>query len=209
MNDVMRQSYTIRSTAELEAIYGKPSEASLIKEASRITPEYAKLIAAAPFFAIASSGAGGLDCSPRGDAPGFVHVIDEHTVAVPDRNGNNRIDTLRNLVADPRVALLFLIPGVGEALRINGRAAITTDPDLIGSFVVDGKPPRVVLLIHVDSIYYQCARAIMRSRLWDPEARVVRSSLPSSGQILAGIREGFDAASYDTAMPQRLKDGLY
>lgn len=116
---------------------------------------------------------------------------------------------MRNIVADPRVALLFLIPGVGEALRINGRAEISTRPDLIESFAVERKPPRVVLLIRVEAIYYQCARAIMRSRLWDPAARVARVSLPCSGQILAGIKAGFDAEAYDARMPQLLKDGLY
>ena len=141
-------SHIISTIAELEAVYsGKPGETALMKEVARITPEYARLIAAAPFFALASAGPGGLDCSPRGDAPGFVRVLDERTIAVPDRNGNNRIDTLRNIVADPRVALMFLIPGVGECLRINGRAAISTRPDLIESFTVEGKAPRSVLLV--------------------------------------------------------------
>lgn len=203
-------SHTISTLAELEAVYSaKPGETALLKEVARITPEYAKLIAASPFFALASAGPGGLDCSPRGDAPGFVRVLDETTIALPDRNGNNRIDTLRNIVADPRVALMFLIPGVGECLRINGRAVISTRPDLIESFTFEGKPPRTVLLITVEAIYYQCARAIMRSRLWDPAARVERKALPSSGQVLAGIRTGFDAAEYDARMPKLLKDGLY
>ncbi len=210
MTDTSDTTDLITTVKQLEAVYdARPGATALLKEVARITPEYERLIAAAPFFALASSGPGGLDCSPRGDAPGFVRVIDEHTIAVPDRNGNNRIDTLRNIVADPRVALMFLIPGVGEALRINGRAAISTRAELIADFTVDGKPPRSVLLITVEAIYYQCARAIMRSRLWDPAARVERSALPSSGEILAGIQAGFDAKAYDARMPKLLKDGLY
>jgi PPOX class probable FMN-dependent enzyme len=205
-----RAAHVISTLAELEARYtAKPMETSLLKEVARITPEYARLIAAAPFFALASAGPDGLDCSPRGDAPGFVRVLDETTIAFPDRNGNNRIDTLRNLLAEPRVALLFLIPGVGETLRINGRASISIDPELIDGFAVAGKPPRSVILVDVDSIYYQCARAIMRSGLWDAARQVERASLPSSGDILAGIRSGFDKAGYDARMPQLLRDGLY
>jgi len=205
----MADTYQVTTVAQLEAIYGAPSGNSLVKEVPRITPEYRRLIEAAPFFALASAGPGGLDCSPRGDKPGFVRVLDDTTLAVPDRNGNNRVDTLRNIVADPRVALLFLIPGVGETLRVNGRAAITTDPDLIASFAVEGRPPRAVILITVESIYFQCARAIMRSGLWDAAAQVERKTLPSSGEILAGIRTEFDSVAYDTALPGRLKEGLY
>jgi PPOX class probable FMN-dependent enzyme len=159
---------------------------------------------------LASAGQGGLDCSPRGDAPGFVRVADEKTLLIPDRRGNNRIDSLRNLVRDPRISLLFLIPGVGETLRVNGRAAITTDPALLASFAVDGKTPRTVLAVTVERIYFQCAKAIKRSQLWDPARHVERNSLPSAGDILAQLTGGTVGGEvYDRDMPARHQAQLY
>ncbi len=131
----------ITSLADLEALYGEPNSASLLKETDRITPEYRAFVEAAPFAVLATAGPEGLDCSPRGDGPGFVRVADERTLLIPDRRGNNRIDSLRNILRDPRVALLFLIPGVGETLRVNGRAGISVAPDLLQSFKVQGKLP--------------------------------------------------------------------
>ncbi len=140
------QDYTISTTEELEKLYtDAPYGPAVFKETDRVTPQYRKLIEAAPFAVLATCGPEGLDCSPRGDPPGFVRVIDEHTIVIPDRRGNNRIDSLRNLVRDPRVALLFLIPGVGETMRIIGRAKISTDPKLTESFVFNGKVPKCVL----------------------------------------------------------------
>lgn len=162
----------ITTVEELEALYGQPVEQSLVKEVDRITPEYRAMIDAAPFAVLATSGPEGLDCSPRGDLPGFVRVHDDTTLLMPDRRGNNRADSLRNIIRDPRVALLFLIPGVGITLRINGRAHLTIDPDLLTSFKMDGKPPRSVVVIAVDAVYFQCARAIVRSNLWNPESFV-------------------------------------
>ncbi len=204
-----RPDYTVATLAHLESLFGTPGETAILKERAALTPAYRRLIEAAPFFALASAGEGGLDCSPRGDAPGFVRILDDTTLAIPDRNGNNRIDTLRNLIADPRVALLFLIPGVGETIRVNGRAEISVDPELIDSFAVAGAKPRVVVVVHIERVYYQCARAIMRSHLWDASRHVDRKSLPSSGDILSGIRQDFDGAAYDARMPKLLKDGLY
>src|SRR5487761_1523192 len=130
--DETRQDYTITTAAQLEQLYcDAPYGPAVFKETDRITPEYRKLIEAAPFCVVATSGPEGLDCSPRGDPPGFVRVIDAHTLLIPDRRGNNRIDSLRNLIRDPRISLLFLIPGIGNTLRINGRAEISTDPDLL------------------------------------------------------------------------------
>ena len=146
-----------------------------------ISDGYRKLIEASPFVAIATCGPEGLDCSPKGDPAGFVHVLDDKTLAIPDRPGNNRIDGFRNIVRDPRVALLFLIPGVGETLRINGRAEISIDPDLLARFAINGKLPRSVLLVHVETAFYHCAKAIVRSKLWDEATKVDRKSLPSSG----------------------------
>jgi uncharacterized protein len=201
---------TISSLAELEALYDRPAEASLLKETDRVIPEYRALIEAAPFATLATRGSEGLDCSPRGDAPGFVRVQDEKTLLLPDRRGNNRIDSLRNIVRDPHVALLFLIPGIGETLRVNGRAVISVEPALLDSFVVDGKAPKSVIAITVDAVYFQCARAILRSELWNPQKHMARSTLPSAGQILAAVTANrFDGEAYDKALPERQKTTLY
>src|SRR5437879_7275339 len=178
---------TITSIEQLDAIYGKPGAPSLVKEVDYITPHYRAFIEAAPFCALATSGPEGLDCSPRGDKPGFVRVHDEETLMLPDRRGNNRIDSLRNIVRDPRVALLFLIPGVGNTLRVNGRAHLSVEPSLLAPFAVDAKVPRSVMVLKVDAVYFQCARALVRSGLWNPEHHVDAKSLPSAGQILAAL----------------------
>src|ERR671927_356664 len=149
--------HTITSIEQLEAIYGHPSGAAVWKEIDHINAQYRAFIEAAPFFVLASVGPEGVDCSPRGDAPGFVRVSDAHTLMIPDRRGNNRIDSLRNIVRDPRVALLFLIPGVGETLRVNGRARISTDPGLMQGFAVNGKLPRSVLIVHIERTFFHCS----------------------------------------------------
>ncbi len=201
--------HAVTDEAGLLDLYGRPAQASLTKETDRLTPAYRRLIEAAPFVVLASLGPDGLDASPRGDAPGFVRVLDERTLALPDRRGNNRLDTLRNLVVDPRVALLFLVPGVDETLRLNGRATITTDPALLESFAVDGKAPATVLRIEIETVYFQCARALIRSKLWQPEARAERKDLPSAGAMLKGARGDFDADAYDADLPERQGATLY
>jgi PPOX class probable FMN-dependent enzyme len=201
---------TVTTIEQIEAIYGPPAEASLVKETDSITPEYARYIEASPFAVLATAGPDGLDCSPRGDKPGFVRIADAHTLMLPDRHGNNRTDSLRNILADPRVALLFLIPGFGGTLRVNGSGRISIEPALLGSFAMEGKPPRSVLIVDVQSVYFQCARAVIRSELWNPERHVDPKSLPSAGQILSAItsaRVGGDA--YDKAWPQRAKETLW
>ena len=201
----------ISTVAELEALYPEPVyPPAKIKETDRITKAYRALIEASPFFALATSGPNGLDCSPRGDPKGFVRVVDDKTVIVPDRRGNNRIDSLRNLIVDPRVALLFLIPGVSETLRIVGRATISTDPALCASFAMQGKPPRSVLVVAVEQVFFQCAKAIVRSKLWDPSIQVARASLPSTGTILAEISDGkVGGEEHDRLAPERLKATIY
>src|SRR5438477_1348910 len=182
------KNHFVTTMAELEALYPTPVlPNSLIKEIDHVNAHYRAFIEAAPFLALAASGAEGLDCSPRGDPAGFVRVLDEKTLVIPDRRGNNRIDSLRNIVRDPRVALLFLIPGVGETIRVIGRAAITTDPALLESFVFAGKTPRSVIVVSVESVYFQCSKAIIRSKLWDPARIIDRKSLPSNGTIIAAI----------------------
>ena len=205
------QDHTVTTTAQLERLYpDAPYGAAVFKETDRVTPLYRKLIEAAPFAVLATSGPDGLDCSPRGDPPGFVRVIDEHTLVIPDRRGNNRIDSLRNLVRDPRVALLFLIPGVGETMRVIGRAKISTDPELTESFVVNGKVPKCVLVVTVEKAYFQCTKAIIRSKLWDPAQHVDRKTLPTPGAILAELTDGkMGGPEHDRGAAERIKETIY
>ncbi|QPC44792.1 pyridoxamine 5'-phosphate oxidase family protein [Kaustia mangrovi] len=209
MNDIDPASI-VESEAELDELYGAPSPASKIKEATRIVPEYRALIEASPFAVLATSGPGGLDCSPRGDAPGFVRVKDDRTLLLPDRRGNNRIDSLRNIVHDPRVALLFLVPGLGETLRVNGRARLTRDAALCDSLAHQGRAPKLVIEIAVETVFFQCARAIMRSSLWDPTRHVARGDLPTAGQMLKATSAGEAGGDdYDRDLDRRMKAGLY
>ena len=200
----------ITTVEELEAIYGFPNEASTVKEVARITPHYRAFIDAAPFAVLATSGPEGLDCSPRGDVAGFVRVHDGRTLMLPDRRGNNRVDSLRNILRDPRAALLFLIPGVGNTLRVNGRAHVTVDAELLASFAVDGKAPRSVIVFAVETVYFQCARAIVRSELWNPARHVDPKSLPTAGQILAALSDDrVGGEQYDRAWPERARNSLW
>ncbi|MDT0174667.1 pyridoxamine 5'-phosphate oxidase family protein [Pantoea sp. RRHST58] len=200
----------ITSEAELEQIYGAVARPSLTKEIDYIHSAYRPFIEAAPFVALATSGPGGLDVSPRGDPAGFVVIEDAKTLLLPDRRGNNRIDSLRNILHDNRVALLFLIPGIGETLRVNGTAEICSDPDLLTRFAVNNQPPKTVLRIRVESLFFQCSRAIIRSKLWDPAAQIARDRLPSPGAILHQLSQAeIDGEAYDQALPERLKNTLY
>ena len=210
-NDMTVGSHTITTMAELEALYSDaPHGPAVLKEIDHINESYRALIAAAPFFALATSGPDGLDCSPRGDPAGFVRVVDDRTIVIPDRRGNNRIDSLRNLIHDPRVALLFMIPGVSETWRVMGRATISTDPALCASFIMQDKIPRSVLVVAVERVFFQCAKAIVRSKLWAPETQVARSALPSTGTILAEITGGkHGGPEHDRAYPERVKATIY
>lgn len=199
----------VTSEAQLEAIYGLPAGPAVIKEIDHISEHYRRFIEISPFVILATAGPEGLDCTPRGDPAGFVRVVDSRTVMLPDRRGNNRIDSLRNIVRDPRIALLFLIPGVGRTLRINGRAVISIDRDLCESFTMEGKVPRSVIVVTAESVYTQCPKALVRSRLWDASLHVGEDSLPSSGTIMKSLQKGFDGESYDRDYPQRLKETIY
>jgi hypothetical protein len=200
----------IATVEQLEAIYGVPGLASTVKVADRVTPLYRILIEKSPFAALATVGPEGLDCSPRGDLPGFVRVHDENTLMMPDRRGNNRIDSLRNIVRDPRIALLFLIPGSGSTLRINGTAYVSVDQALLESFKMQGKAPRTVIVMTVAEIYFQCARAIVRADLWNPDKRVDPRSLPTPGQILASMSENsVGGDSYDQEWPERAQKTMW
>ncbi|MFM2421555.1 MAG: hypothetical protein RL291_85 [Pseudomonadota bacterium] len=204
-------AHTITTVADLVAYYGETNPISLTKEVPQLTAPYRQMIAASPFVALASTGPEGLDVTPRGDPKGFVDIIDDKTLALPDRRGNNRIDTLKNIVRDPRVALLFLIPGVNETLRVNGRAVISIEPKLLQRYAIDGKEPRSVVLITIDAVYFQCARALVRSKLWDPAQNADRASLPTAGQMTraADATQSFDDKAYDAALPARQAATLY
>lgn len=200
----------LTTVAELEALYGLPGEASTVKVTDRIIPEYRAFIEASPFVALATTGPEGLDCSPRGDVPGFVRIHDERTLMMPDRRGNNRTDSLRNIVRDPRCAFLFLVPGSGTTLRVNGRAQVDTDAGLCASFAVEGKTPRSVIVMTTEAVYFQCARAIVRSDLWNPEKHVDPRSLPSPGSILAALSaDRVGGEEYDRAWPERAKATMW
>jgi uncharacterized protein len=204
------RDHLITSIEQLQSLYGEKLPTSVIKEIDHINDGYRKLIEAAPFVAIATSGPEGLDCLPKGDAPGFVRILDDKTLAIPDRPGNNRIDSFRNIMRDPRIALLFLIPGIGETLRVNGRASISIDPDLMQSFAVGGKLPRSILIVHIESIYFHCSKAIVRSKLWEEATKIDRKSLPSTGTIIAELSSGkFGGEIYDREAPERIKAQLY
>ncbi len=206
----MSDSHHITTAEQLESLYGQPVFTALDKEMDHITPHYRQIIGASPFVVLSTVGPEGTDCSPRGDPPGFVQVLDDRTVALPDRPGNNRIDSLRNIVRDPRVSLLFLIPGMGETLRINGEAVISTDPDLMAGFAIRGKLPKSVLVVTVDRIYFQCQKALVRSRLWQADAQVDRASLPSAGDIIKELTSAeFDNRQYDADYPERMKRTIY
>ena len=193
----------------LQALYGEPGEASLKKEVDHVHPHYRAFIEASPFAMLATAGPDGLDASPRGDPAGFVVVEDEKTLLLPDRRGNNRIDSLRNILADPRVAPLFLVPGVGETLRVNGLGRISTDPALLERFGMDGKLPRSVLVVEVQTVYFQCSRAAALA----PVGRVhpgAAQRLPSAGRILSDLTAGtFDGVAYDRDFPARVAKTLY
>ncbi|MGJ4854816.1 pyridoxamine 5'-phosphate oxidase family protein [Labrys sp. La1] len=201
----------ITTIAELETLYSEPVQpAARIKVLDHVSDQYHAFIQASPFMMLASVGPSGVDCSPRGDPAGFVRVADAKTLIIPDRRGNNRLDSLRNIIEDPRVHLLFMIPGIGETLRVVGRAVISTDADLCASFAMQGKAPRSVIIVTVDEIYTQCQKALVRSKLWDPSTQISRSQLPSMGQILSTITKGdFDGEAYDKAYPERLRQTIY
>lgn len=202
--------HTITSVAELEALYGTANPNSIAKEVPHLTAEYRRWIEASPFFVIASGGPGGLDCSPRGDAAGQLHkVLDDKTLVIPDRRGNNRLDTLRNLMSDDRVALIFFAPGVNETIRVNGTAHVTTDPEILDQFESHGKRPVTALVVSIASVYFQCARALVRSQLWSAESHLQKDAVPTAGQMIKGALPDFDAAAYEAELPERQKRTLY
>jgi hypothetical protein len=205
--------HVITDETELRAIIGDPSETVLLKLYDRINALTREFIERSPFVCVATVDPdGGLDVSPRGDPAGFVRVLDQHTLLIPERPGNKIADTLRNLLADPRIALLFLIPGVGDTFRVNGRAVITDDAELLPPCAVDGRVPKLGLVVSIEEAYTQCPKAFIRSDLWNPERQIERGELPSSGAILRSLSTPeFDAEQYDREREERYSrsEGLY
>ena len=193
----------ISSVEELKAIYGEVTEASTAKVTTYLTSAYRRMIEISPFVALATVGPEGLDCSPRGDRNAVVRIEDEKTLALPDWRGNNRVDSLVNIVRDPRVALMFLIPGSSSVMRINGRAVVSGAPDLLASFEMEGRHPRSVVVVTIDEAYFQCARAVLRAELWNAERLVAASDLPTPGDMLKATKSDFDRESYDREWPAR------
>jgi len=199
----------LKTLDDLESRYGTPGEASLIKETSYLTAAYRKIVETCSFCTLATAGPEGLDCSPRGDAGPVVRVKDPRTLLMPDRRGNNRIDSLRNIIRDPRVSLMFMIPGWNNVLRINGTAEISVDPALLASFAVEDKEPRSVIEISIETVYFQCARAIMRADLWNPEKLLAKTDIPTLGGVMQEIKDSFDGKAYDAEWLQRAKETMW
>lgn len=195
----MATTRTITDEAQLREILGNPTETVVAKIADHLNDLTRQFIERSPFVCVATASPdGGLDVSPRGDPAGFVRILDERTLLMPDRPGNRGADTLANLLQDPRIALLFLIPGIGDTFRVNGRALIVDDPELLADSAVGGKAPRLGLLISIEEAYTQCPKAMIRSELWNPERHVERSELPRSGDILRSLTDpDFDADGYE------------
>ncbi|WP_137392039.1 MSMEG_1061 family FMN-dependent PPOX-type flavoprotein [Rhodoligotrophos defluvii] len=181
----MREDHKITTEDELRSLYGQPSERARHKQIDHIDPYARLLISKSPFLVLATRSGAGMDCSPKGDEPGFVQVLDKNTVALPDRPGNNRIDGLRNILADPAVGLIFFIPGMAETLRVNGRATISVDPGLLRRFAKDGRLPATVIAIQVDEVFLHCGRALKSAALWDPSRHVPHAEMPGLNEIVA------------------------
>ncbi|HCL64062.1 MAG TPA: flavin-nucleotide-binding protein [Rhizobium sp.] len=199
----------IRTAEALHEIYGETSEASRIKVTTSLTPEYRRMIEASPFLALSTVGPDRLDCSPRGDRGGVVRIEDERTLSLPDWRGNNRIDSLLNIVRDPRVALMLLVPGSSTVMRVNGSAVISVEEALLTSFEIDGKHPRSVIVVSIGEVYFQCARAVMRADIWNPERFADPRSLPTAGSLLKAAKADFEKESYDREWPDRAAKSMW
>jgi uncharacterized protein len=204
---------TITDDADLRAVIGSPTELVVSKISDRLNELTRQFIERSPFVCVATKMPnGGIDVSPRGDPAGFVRIIGDRELLIPERPGNRIADTLTNLLADPSIGLLFLIPGVGDSFRVNGRGVITDDRELLTPSAVEGSVPKLGILVSIDEAYTQCSKALIRSDLWNPERHVDRSDLPSSGEILRSLNDpGFDAEEYDKARAERYarREGLY
>jgi len=200
----------IECKADLREFYGEPSERARRKQLPKLDAHCRSIIAHSPFLVLSSAGADGRsDASPRGDAPGFVAVLDDHSLLIPDRPGNNRVDSLSNIMENPHVGLLFLVPGMNEMLRVNGRARIVTDRERLEGLSAQGKAPRSGLLVEVEEAYLHCGKALIRANLWDPATHIDRSSLPSLGKMLADQIGGLDVEQTERALEENYRTKLY
>ncbi|NQU60650.1 MAG: pyridoxamine 5'-phosphate oxidase family protein [Rhodospirillales bacterium] len=200
----------ISTQDDLRRLYRMPKGRSVAKQLDHIDPHDKRFIELSPFMVIATSDARGIaDASPRGEEPGFVHVIDDHTLAIPDRPGNNRLNTMENILENPEVGLIFLIPGVNEALRINGTAEIHDDDDLCASFEVNGKRPMTVMLVRVRETFLHCAKALMRSRLWQEDAKHAERPIPTMGEMIRDQIDGSEPPESEEDMARRYRKVLY
>ncbi|MFT4629879.1 MAG: PPOX class probable FMN-dependent enzyme [Arenicella sp.] len=207
------QLKSINSLQQLAQVYGEADPAALWKEVDYINDHYRQFIKKSPFLILATSGDNGLDCSPRGDPAGFVRVVNEKCIQLPDRRGNNRLDSIKNIIRNPTVGLIFLVPNAGETIRLSGKAEILVDDDLCQSFAINGKAASSVLSINVEKVYFQCQKAIARSKLWDTSKHIDRSELPTAGQMVkvfaANKNQKFDSDSYDKNYPKRMQETIY
>jgi len=205
----LNDDYTIRSLDDLAKIYAQPLPKIANKENDHITEVGRAFIAASPFLVLATSNGDSIDCSPKGDVPGFVQLLDDRTLLIPDRPGNNRIDGMKNLLVNPKVGIIFMVPGSNETYRVTGSAAISTDPELLKRFEVRGKLPRVVMRVSVEEAFNHCPKAFVRAKLWDANARP--TGAPTHGDFAAS-RDGKDSAyakDYNEKYAERLKTELY
>lgn len=180
----MTDAHTITSIEQLRNLFDEPSDRARRKELRKLEKHTKLFLSKSPFVCMATAGPDGADCSPKGDAPGFVAVLDDHTLAIPDRRGNNRVDSLVNLIDNPQVGLLFFIPGAPDTLRINGTAHLSTDPDLRARFTFRGKQPKVVIVVAIEQVYLHCAKALIRAKMWEEDSKVDRTSMPSFSRML-------------------------
>lgn len=204
---------TVTSLTDLEAVYGTAVAGAQWKEIDHINHHYRQFIEKSPFLILATQGDKGIDCSPRGDPAGFVRIVNEGCIQIPDRRGNNRLDSLRNIVLNPNVGLIFLIPNVGETIRVSGKAEILLDDELRTSFSINDKPASSVISVRVEKAYFQCQKALVRSKLWNSSGHINRSDLPSTGAMVkefAAMQNlEFDAQEYDDNYPERMKKTIY
>jgi len=206
-----RSEFTVTTLEGLSAIYRKPADGVLRKVTDYVPEPGRKFIAASPFLILSTATAEGIDCSPKGDAPGFVQLLDDRTVLIPDRPGNNRIDGMKNIIANPQVGIIFMVPGVNETFRVNGRAHISIDPALLSRFLVQGKPPRAVMVVKVDEAFSHCPKALVRSKLWQAGAQGRPAGVPGIGEF-AAFRDGADdayAQKYNAEYAARIPGELY
>jgi PPOX class probable FMN-dependent enzyme len=206
-----QDQYILSSTDDLRMLYGEPNERSVLKVSDFLDENSRAFIEASPFAILATSdAAGNLDCSPRGDRSGLAYVLNDKTLLLPDRRGNNRTDSLKNIIENPNVALLFFVPAVNETFRVGGTAKISADPDLLKHFAVEGKAPKTILIVRVCEVFAQCSRALVRSELWKPEKHFSAENVPTMGAILAArMNDEFDAEEYDRELPERVRKTLY